>query len=151
MRSAGPKAAGVAKTTLRSTAKLVAEFSKYPDVIIPMKESPSKEGVMIATFEKDHEDVAELRIHPIPQVRRLIEARINVMSAIRINRAKRFIAIGKETGGDFPIPLVYCAAHTGRWGGGDKLNAQNIPPGPLREALMAPRHHVVLPVDLGQI
>jgi DNA polymerase len=73
------------------------------------------------------------------------------MSSIRINRAERFLATSRATGGKFPIPLNHCAAHTGRWGGADKLNAQNLPPGPLRESLVAPRHHVVLVVDLSQI
>jgi DNA polymerase len=146
------KASGVSLTTLRSTAKMVAALEPY-GVTPPQKVSPSDpDGViMINTFEKDHPEIAELLIHPEPAVRNIIKARLNVMSSIQINRAKRFIAVGEATGGVFPIPLVYCAAHTGRWGGTDKLNAQNIPPGPLREALMAPRHHVVLPVDLGQI
>ena len=145
---------GLSITTLRSTAKLIQALSTY-NVKIPMKPAPKPPEddpeKMIPTFEKDHPDIAELLLDPKPEVRRIIRARLNVMSSLRINRTKRFLATSRETGGVFPIPLVHCAAHTGRWGGTDKLNCQNIPPGPLRESLMAPRHHVVLPVDLGQI
>jgi hypothetical protein len=141
-------------TTLRSTAKLIKALEPY-QVSIPMKPAPrppvDEPDKMIPTFEKTHPDIADLLMDPQPEVRRLIAARLNVMSSIRINRAKRFLATSKETGGIFSIPLVHCAAHTGRWGGTDKLNAHNLPPGPLRESLVAPRHHVVLVVDLSQI
>jgi len=144
------KLSGLSLTTLRSTAKLV-EVLQAKGVDIPTKPSPSNESETIYTFEKDHPDVVELTLHEDPSVRNIVTARLNVMSSIQLNRAKRFLAVAKATGGDFPVPLLFNAAHTGRWGGGDKLNCQNLPRGPRRECLMAPEHYVVFAPDLGQI
>jgi DNA polymerase len=51
-----------------------------------------------------------------------------------------------------PVPLRYYAAHTGRWGGDDKLNLQNLPRNsPLKKAIIAPDGYVVLDSDSSQI
>ena len=148
------KASGVSITTLRSTAKMIKALKPY-EVKIPMKPAPKPPEddphKMIPTFEKDHPDIADLLVDPQPEVRRIIRARLNVMSSLRLNRAERFLAVSKATGGFLPVPLGYCSAHTGRWGGLDKLNLQNVPVGPLRESIIAPPHHQILWVDFGQI
>lgn len=54
----------------------------------------------------------------------LVEARLGVKSTIKETRAQRFISIAKR--GAFPIYLKYYGAHTGRYGGGDKVNPQNL-------------------------
>ncbi len=61
-----------------------------------------------------------------------------------MTRVERFGNIA--TRGPIPIYLAYAAAHTRRWGGGDKQNAQNLPrpdpykpqKGALRRAIKAP-------------
>jgi DNA polymerase len=51
-----------------------------------------------------------------------------------------------------PVPLRYYAAHTGRWGGDDKLNLQNIPRNsPLKSAIFAPTGYVMIDSDSSQI
>jgi DNA polymerase len=55
-----------------------------------------------------------------------------------------------------PVPLSYYAAHTGRWGGADKLNFQNFPSrgenaGKLKRAILAPEGHVMIDCDSSQI
>jgi DNA polymerase len=51
-----------------------------------------------------------------------------------------------------PVPLRYYAAHTGRWGGDDKLNLQNIPRNsPLKHAIYAPTEYVMIDSDSSQI
>lgn len=51
-----------------------------------------------------------------------------------------------------PVPLRYYAAHTGRWGGDDKLNLQNLPRGSmLKKAILAPTGYVVIDSDSSQI
>jgi DNA polymerase len=51
-----------------------------------------------------------------------------------------------------PVPLRYYAAHTGRWGGDDKLNLQNIPRNsPLKHAIFAPTGYVMIDSDSSQI
>ena len=58
--------------------------------------------------------------------------------------------------GLIPVPLSYYAAHTGRWGGADKLNFQNLPSrgenaGKLKKAILAPEDHVIIDCDSSQI
>jgi DNA polymerase len=51
-----------------------------------------------------------------------------------------------------PVPLRYYAAHTGRWGGDDKLNLQNLPrKSLLKEAIVAPDGYVLIDADSSQI
>jgi DNA polymerase len=51
-----------------------------------------------------------------------------------------------------PVPLRYYAAHTGRWGGDDKLNLQNLPrKSALKHSIVAPIGYVVLDSDSSQI
>jgi len=51
-----------------------------------------------------------------------------------------------------PMPLKYYAAHTGRWGGTDNLNLQNLPrQSPLKHAIRAPQGYVMIDSDSSQI
>ena len=80
----------------------------------------------------------------------LATARLGVKSTIEETRTERFIEIAQR--GLFPIPLRYYAAHTGRWGGDDKVNLQNLPRGSiLKDAIMAPPGQVVVDSDSSQI
>ncbi len=108
-------------------------------------------------FGKQDEKFKLLLDHPDPQVQAVVEARFGVKSTIKETRSKRFYKIG--TRGAFPIYLVYYGAHTGRWSGGDKQNAQNLTrvnpkdptSGALRRSLLAPPNHLLVVRDLGQI
>jgi hypothetical protein len=108
-------------------------------------------------FGKSDEEFKLLLEHPDPQVQAVVEARLGIKSTIKETRSKRFYKIGKR--GRFPVYLNYYGAHTNRWSGGDKQNAQNlnrvnpkdITAGALRMSLVAPPGHVVVVRDLGQI
>jgi DNA polymerase len=55
-----------------------------------------------------------------------------------------------------PVPLQYYAAHTGRGGGSDKINLQNLPSrgangGKLKKAICAPKGYVIIDSDSAQI
>jgi DNA polymerase len=51
-----------------------------------------------------------------------------------------------------PVPLRYYAAHTGRWGGDDKINLQNLPrTSPLKKAILAPPGYMLIDSDSSQI
>jgi DNA polymerase len=54
--------------------------------------------------------------------------------------------------GELPVPLRYYAAHTGRWGGDDKLNLQNLPRSSLlKKAIIAPDKYQIVDSDSSQI
>jgi DNA polymerase len=73
-----------------------------------------------------------------------------VKSTLEETRTERFIGIAKR--GKLPIPLRYYAAHTGRWGGDDKVNMQNLPrASALKFAMLAPKGHVMIDSDSSQI
>ena len=69
-------------------------------------------------------------------------------------RTQRFIDIGKRD--LLPVPVKYYAAHTGRWGGADKINLQNLPSrGPnakkLKNSIIAPDGYSLIDCDSSQI
>ena len=55
----------------------------------------------------------------------LVNARLENNSSIAEARAARICGMGKR--GLLPVPLEYMSAHTGRYGGADKINLQNLP------------------------
>lgn len=84
-------------------------------------------------------------------VRRLVEARLAVKSTSNITRAERFLVSGAN-GMRLPVGYAYYRAHTGRWGGADKRNFQNLTRGgELRRSLLAPRGYYIVGADSGQI
>ena len=89
-----------------------------------------------------------LEDHPSPEVRWLVETRQKASSTIMRTRAQRFLRAGSP----FPTPLMALAAHTGRSGGTDGLNIQNLPrKGGLRECIIPPPGYKLITADLGQI
>jgi DNA polymerase len=144
------KEAGVELRVLRSTQQMTTILENL-GIEVPKKPSPSNPDELIPTFQRNLPEVVALTRHPNKRVRDLIKARLEVMSSIDLNRAKRMLAVYNASGGDFPIPLKHAGAHTLRWSGTDKLNAQNFTKGPIREAIIAPPHHKVVVADLGQI
>ena len=101
-------------------------------------------------FAKTDEGFKELLEHENENVQILATARLGVKSTIEETRTERFIEIAQR--GLFPIPLRYYAAHTGRWGGDDKVNLQNLPRGSmLKKAIMAPPGSVLVDSDSSQI
>ena len=126
-----------------------AELLKAQGVEPPMKIS-LRTGKEAFAFAKTDEAFQALKEHANPIVQILIGARLGVKSTIDETRTARFIAIGNR--GTLPIPLKYYAAHTGRWGGDDKINMQNLPRGSiLKNAMLAPAGHVFLDCDSSQI
>jgi hypothetical protein len=95
-------------------------------------------------FAKSDYFMQDLLVDEDEDVSLLTEARLKAHSSIYQTRAERFGFIA--TRGPIPIYLAYGAAHTRRWGGGDKQNAQNFPrpdpynpkKGALRRAIKAP-------------
>jgi DNA polymerase I-like protein with 3'-5' exonuclease and polymerase domains len=126
-----------------------AELLRINGVEPPMKISATT-GKETYAFSKTDEAFKALLEHDNPAVQALVTARLGVKSTLEETRTQRFIEIAGR--GTLPIPLRYYAAHTGRWGGDDKVNMQNLPrTSPLKRAIVAPKGHVVIDSDSSQI
>jgi DNA polymerase len=150
---------GITKEVLNSSAKFAALLQSH-GVWVPMKISPAT-GKETFAFAKSDQEFVALLDHPKEEVQAIVAARLGAKSTLEETRTERFISIAKR-GPVFgsvrrmPIPLKYYAAHTGRWGGSDKVNLQNLPSrgtegGKLKRCIVAPRGHVIIDCDSSQI
>ena len=115
----------------------------------PTKVSPAT-GKEAWAFAKTDEGFKALLEHENPAVQALVSARLGIKSTIEETRTQRFIEIADR--GLLPIPLRYYAAHTGRWGGDDKVNLQNLPRNsPLKGSICAPKGYKIIDSDSSQI
>ena len=136
------------KDTLMSNPKL-GELLISLGVEPPMKESPAN-GKQTYAFAKSDEGFKALADHHDERVQAIVAARLGTKSTLEETRTERFIGISKR--GKMPVPLRYYAAHTGRWGGDDKLNLQNLPrKSLLKDAIIAPDGFVLIDADSSQI
>jgi DNA polymerase len=136
------------KDDLMSNIKFAIILEGY-GVSPPMKVSPAT-GKQTLAFSKTDEEFKALLEHPNTQVQALVAARLGTKSTIEETRTARFIGIAER--GALPVPLRYYAAHTGRWGGDDKLNLQNLPRNsPLKKAIIAPDGYMMIDSDSSQI
>lgn len=126
-----------------------AEILKKFGVEPPTKISP-KTGKEAWAFAKTDEEFKALLDHDNPSVQVLASARLGIKSTLEETRTERFIGIANR--GLLPIPLRYYAAHTGRWGGDDKVNLQNLPrTSRLKYAIHAPDGYLMINADSSQI
>lgn len=140
------------KKDLMSNQKF-ADMLRALGVEPPMKVSLTT-GKETYAFAKSDEDFKALQEHDDDRVQSLIAARLGNKSTLEETRTERFIDIAKR--GTLPVPVRYYAAHTGRWGGADKINLQNLPSrGPngkkLKRAIIAPEGHTIVEADSSQI
>lgn len=137
-----------AREDLMSNPKF-AELLRALQVEPPMKISPTT-GKETYAFSKNDEGFKALLEHENAGVQALVAARLGVKSTIEETRTERFLEISKR--GLLPIPLRYYAAHTGRWGGDDKVNMQNLPRGSrLKDTICAPDGYKMIDSDSSQI
>jgi DNA polymerase len=144
--------AGADLDDLMSNAKF-AELLQKLGVIPPMKIS-ARTGKEAFAFAKTDEEFKALAEHPDPRVQTLVAARLGNKTTLEETRTQRFIDIASR--GTLPVPIKYYAAHTGRWGGDDKINLQNLPSrgangGKLKNAICAPEGYVIIDADSAQI
>lgn len=144
------EAAEADRETLMSNDKF-AELLKSIGVDPPRKISNTT-GKETWAFAKTDEGFKALLEHEDETVQTLAAARLGTKSTLEETRTQRFISIAKR--GKLPVPLRYYAAHTGRWGGDDKLNLQNLPSrgtNTLKNAIIAPDGYVIIDSDSSQI
>ena len=150
---------GITKEVLNSSAKF-ADLLRSHGVWAPTKLSPTT-GKETYAFAKSDQEFVALLDHPKEEVQAIVAARLGAKSTLEETRTERFISIAKRgpilgAVRRVPIPLKYYAAHTGRWGGSDKVNLQNLPSrgaegGKLKRCIVAPRGHVIIDCDSSQI
>lgn len=146
------ESANVSKENLMSNQKF-AELLNSLGVTPPTKTSLAT-GKETFAFAKSDEEFKALLEHDDDRVQALVAARLGTKSTLEETRTQRFIDIGKR--GTLPVPVRYYAAHTGRWGGDDKINLQNLPSrGPngkkLKSSIIAPEGHSLIDADSAQI
>lgn len=151
------------KSQLSSNPQFAELLKKKLGIDPPLKISPTT-GKTTFAFAKNDEAWKDLEDEwgDDPIVGPILAARLGVKSTIAETRAERFLTIA-ENYGMLRVPLRYFAAHTGRYGGMEKINCQNLSriqfnkdgtptsPNQLRFALKAPKDHKVVAIDLSQI
>lgn len=116
----------------------------------PTKLSPTTGEVTYAFAKTDVEFTALLE-HPNQRVADLVEARLGVKSSISETRAVRFLNATANSC-RLPVGYAYYRAHTGRLGGANKMNMQNLNRGgELRRSIYAPKGYVIPVADSSQI
>lgn len=145
--------AGLERDVLMSNPKFADLLREY-GVEPPMKTSPTT-GKETYAFAKSDKAFTDLQEHDSLEVQALMAARLGVKSTIEETRTERFINI--STRGPLPVPIKYYAAHTGRFGGDDKINLQNLrsrgesDSKTLKRSMMAPPGYVLIDSDSSQI
>ncbi len=136
---------------LRSSTKFVALLESL-GVECPMKWSEKKKCMIPAVSKTDQEFLA-LKEHDDELVQLLVETKLGAQSSMEATRTQTLLDIASR--GLAPIYLSYAAAHTGRYGGGEKCNWQNLSKRTkepvLRQSMRAKKGHIVLPTDSSQI
>lgn len=107
-----PENGGIKKLLMSNEkfATLLRSFGVEP----PTKISKTT-GKVAYAFAKTDQEFLELREHPDLKVAALVDARLGNKSTIEESRTERFIAMASR--GNFPVPLRYYGAHSGRWSG----------------------------------
>lgn len=121
-------------------------------VKVPMKHSEAQNKLIPALSKTDQEFLA-LQEHPNKLVSTLVSTKLGAMSSMEQTRTATFLDIAQR--GLMPIPLRYAAAHTGRYGGSDKVNLQNLSKRTkepvLRQSLCVVHNHAWVAADSSQI
>lgn len=138
---------GIPKEVLGSSDQFAAYLKDTLGITPPMKQGKKK---LIPALGKNDISFQNLQ-KQYPQHKALWEARLATKSRIDETRAGRLLG-GTNKDGTLSVPIRYYAAHTGRFGGAEKLNLQNLKRGSnLRKALCAPEGYMVIVADKSQI
>lgn len=139
-------------TTTREVLASQQKFASFLEdlgITVPTKKSP-RTGKTIPAFGKN--DSAYIQMcNMYPQYKHIWDGRQAVKSRLEETRAERLIE-SINSDGSFSVPLRYYAAHTGRFGGSEKINLQNLPrESRIRNAITAPAEKLLYVSDLSNI
>ena len=142
------EASGTTREILASQQKF-ANFLDELGITVPEKRS-LRTGKMIPAFGKN--DSAYIQMcNMYPQYKHVWDAREAVKSRLEETRAERLLQ-SVNPDGSFSVPLRYYAAHTGRFGGSEKINLQNLPrESKLRNAITCKDEQLLFVADLSNI
>lgn len=102
-------------------------------------------------FDLNKPAQVKLMIAKQERLQALVDVRIAVKSTTNVTRAQRFLTAGAN-GMSLPCGYAYYRAHTGRMGGQNKMNMQNLTRGgELRLSILAPKGYAICVQDSGQI
>ena len=142
-------AAGIDRKVLSSNQQFAEYIKNDLGLVPPTKRSPTT-GKDIPALGKNDKAFTQMQ-KMYPEHQHIWDARKAVKSRINETRGQRFIDATHEDG-TISVPLRYYAAHTGRFGGTEKINMQNMPRNSeLRKALYAPKGQLVFVADLSNI
>lgn len=137
------------QTALHALLRKDANFVKVLDALgVPVEYKTTPKGKRKPALAKTDAFMQSFVAHEDPSIAQVAELRLSAQSNIVRTRAQRFLDVGEP----LPVPLLYYAAHTGRDGGLDGLNLQNLPnKGPLRASIVAPEGHILVVGDSRQV
>lgn len=139
---------------LRSRDKFAA-FLQENGIAVPMKYS-EKLGKEIPALAKTDKELLVLRHdEETPEyVKELIDLKLDASSSIEQTRTETYLSLASLSK-YMPVYLKYWSAHTGRYGGGQKSNVQNLSKRTrdplLRRSLIAPKDSYIVATDSSQI
>jgi len=143
------EASGIDRKVLSSNQQFTEYLKNEHNINAPTKKSPTT-GEQIPALGKNDAGYKQL-CNKHPELQHIWDARVVVKSRIAETRAQRFLDACNEDG-TLSVPLRYYAAHTGRFGGTEKINMQNLPRGSeIRKSLIAPEGRLVYVADLSNI
>lgn len=150
-------------STLKLGDKALSSNDQFATVLRSLGVEPPtkvslKTGKKTYAFAKGDSDFLALLDHEDEMVVAAINARLGSKSTQKQTRAASFLGLHSRMS-TLPVALTYYGGHTGRYGGGEKQNLQNLPrakkndpnSGLLRKAIMAPAGHSLVVVDYSQI
>ena len=139
---------GTTREVLASQPKF-AKFLEGLGIVVPLKKSPRTKKMIPAFGKNDSAYIQMCNLYP--QYKHIWDAREAVKSRIEETRADRILN-SINTDGSFSVPLRYYAAHTGRFGGSEKINLQNLPrESTIRKCITASPGEALYVSDLSNI
>jgi DNA polymerase len=139
---------------LSSRNRFIKVLIELCGIELPMKTKARKDGSTYKTEATAKNDPEYLDlVADNPDLSLLFEAREIFASNQALSRARRMKAISKpDRNCEIPVPLGYYNAHTGRYGGEEKLNMQNLGRGSKhRLALHAPDGYMTFVADSSNV
>lgn len=128
--------------------KMAYAFAKDDQAFIQLPDEPERWSQDLNLSKK--QSAMELAVRGA-LIKALVDTRLAVKSTTNITRAERFLTAGAN-GMPLPCGYAYFRAHTGRWGGNNKMNMQNLTRGgELRQSILAPKGYQIAVADSGQI